>query len=130
MEEGNLNYLLVVLAVLFGLLILFSVLPFRIWMMAKISGVHINLLELTFMKMRSVAVVPIVKSMIMAKKAGIEVQKNELEAHSLAGGDVENAVTSMIIAKKSKKPISFAEACHMDLAMKDLTKKEHERSDP
>jgi len=116
MEDGNFTNLYIVLAVLFGLLILFYVLPLGLWIMAKISGVKLSLLELTFMKMRRVAIVPIVKSMIMAAKAGLDIQKDELEAHSLAGGNVEKVVTTMIQAKNKKEHISFKEACRMDLA--------------
>jgi len=122
MEKEIFTYIIAIGLIIFGFYILFSFVPFGIWLSARISGVKISLLELIYMKMRRIAPSPIVRSMIMAAKAGIEIDKDALEAHSLAGGNVENVVTGMIIAKNRDEQLSYKEACKFDLANKDLTK--------
>ncbi len=122
MDNGILTYLIIVGVSIFGFYILIAFIPFTTWITARISGLRITLLDLIYMKIRRIATAPIVRSMIMAAKAGIDIHQDALEAHSFAGGDVENVVTGMIIAKNKNKPLSFNEACKMDLAGKDLSK--------
>jgi uncharacterized protein YqfA (UPF0365 family) len=122
MEVGILTYLIIIGVSIFGFYILIAFIPFGTWITARISGLRITLLDLIYMKIRRVATAPIIRSMIMAAKAGIDIHMDALEAHSMTGGNVENVVTGMIIARNKNQPLSFNEACKMDLAGKDLTK--------
>lgn len=67
--------------------------PFFLWISARVSGVHISLLQLVLMRIRKVPAATIVRAMIEAHKAGLsDVTRDDLEAHYLAGGDVEKVV--------------------------------------
>ena len=123
MKDGILSYLILIGGSIFGFYILIAFIPFGTWISARISGIRISLLDLIYMKIRRIAPAPIVRSMIMAAKAGIEIPNEALEAHSMAGGNVENVVTGMIASKNKDRKLSFSEACKLDLAGKDLTKK-------
>ena len=63
------------------------------------------------------------KSIEMSAKAGIEIHMDALEEHSMAGGNVEHVITKLISAKNKEKHLSFKEACTLDLARKEVTKK-------
>jgi uncharacterized protein YqfA (UPF0365 family) len=121
MEGGIFTYLILIGVFIFGLYVLYSFVPFGIWVKAQISGVRISLLELINMKICRIAPSPIVRSMIMAARAHIEIHKDALEAHSKAGGDVEKVVREMIRARNNREHLSFKQACKLDLAIKDPT---------
>ena len=72
------------------LIIFFHYVPFFLWLSAKVSGVHISLIQLFLMRIRNVPPYIIVPGMIEAHKAGLKnITRDELEAHYLAGGHVE-----------------------------------------
>jgi uncharacterized protein YqfA (UPF0365 family) len=62
--------------------------PIGLWFKALVSGVHISLLQLVFMRLRKVPPTIVVNNMISATKAGLQLNQSELEAHYLAGGRV------------------------------------------
>ena len=68
------------------LIIFFHYVPFFLWLSAKVSGVHISLIQLFLMRIRNVPPYIIVPGMIEAHKAGLKnITRDELEAHYLAG---------------------------------------------
>ena len=59
------------IAIIF-LLIFFHYVPFLLWLSAKVSGVHISLLQLFLMRIRNVPPAIIVRALIEAHKAGLK----------------------------------------------------------
>lgn len=103
------------------LAIFFHYVPFFLWFSAKVSGVHISLLQLALMRIRKVPPYVIVRAMIEAHKADIpDVTRNGLEAHYLAGGHVEQVVHALVSASKAEMDLSFQMATAIDLAGRDV----------
>ena len=104
-------------------LILFGyIFPVGIWFQALISGVHVSLFQLVFMRFRKVPPTVIVNNMISAYKAGLKLSQNELEAHYLAGGHVNAVVNALISADKANMNLDFKTATAIDLAGRDVLK--------
>jgi uncharacterized protein YqfA (UPF0365 family) len=117
MEVG---VIIIVVASLIGLWIIFYFIPIGLWFRALVSGVHISLLQLIFMRWRKVPPGAIVQALIVGTKAGIELNRNELEAHYLAGGHVERVVNALVSASKANIDLSFKMATAIDLAGRDV----------
>lgn len=117
---GGASILLILLAV-FGLIIMFYVIPVRLWITAIFSGVRLKLFrDLVGMRLRKVPPANIVRSLITAHKAGIFVDTPQLEAHYLAGGQVNQVVNALISADKANIDLSFERATAIDLAGRDV----------
>jgi uncharacterized protein YqfA (UPF0365 family) len=108
--------LIVVIAVVFFLSILFSLVPLGLWISAGAAGVKVGLINLVGMRLRRVVPARIIKPKIKATKAGLEVSINELESHYLAGGNVDRVIDALIAAGKAEIPLSFKNAAGIDLA--------------
>ena len=90
------------------LIIFFHYVPFFLWLSAKVSGVHISLIQLFLMRIRNVPPYIIVPGMIEAHKAGLKnITRDELEAHYLAGGHVEKVVHALVSASKANIELPF-----------------------
>lgn len=114
-----------IFALVVGAIILLSVffhyVPFVLWLSAKVSGVHISLMQLFLMRIRHVPPHVIVQAMIEAHKAGLRnITRDELEAHYLAGGHVEKVVHALVSASKANIDLSFQMATAIDLAGRDV----------
>ncbi len=100
---------------------IFYILPINIWIPAIFSGVHIKLLNLTFMRVRRVPPSTIANAMILASKAGLnDVTSDGLETHYLAGGNVPTVVKALIVADKANIPLTFKQATAIDLAGRNV----------
>jgi len=117
MEVG---IVIIVAASLIGLWIIFYFIPIGLWFRALVSGVHISLLQLIFMRWRKVPPGAIVQALIVGTKAGIDLNRNDLEAHFLAGGHVERVVNALVSANKANIDLSFKMATAIDLAGRDV----------
>jgi len=106
---------IIILVVLFLYLV-----PLNLWFRALVSGVHISLFQLIFMRWRKVPPSIIVGAMIEGTKAGIRLERNDLEAHYLAGGHVERVVHALVSAAKANIDLSFKMATAIDLAGRDV----------
>ncbi|MGL4779464.1 MAG: flotillin-like protein FloA [Bacteroidales bacterium] len=105
----------------FLIILFFYFVPFPLWFSAKISGVHISLLQLMLMRFRKVPPSVIVRAMIEAHKAGLKnLTRDELEAHYLAGGHVERVVHALVSASKANIDLNFQMATAIDLAGRDV----------
>ncbi|MBQ4344517.1 MAG: flotillin-like protein FloA [Muribaculaceae bacterium] len=103
------------------LCIFFYYVPFFLWISARVSGVHISLIQLVLMRIRQVPATVIVKAMIEAHKAGLQdVKRDDLEAHYLAGGNVEAVVHALVSASKANIELGFKMATAIDLAGRDV----------
>jgi len=119
----SLGFLGVIGIVLLGILVLlfFYYVPFLLWLSAKVSGVHISLIQLFLMRIRKVPPHSIVRCMIEAHKAGLNnVKRDDLEAHYLAGGHIEKVVHALVSAAKANIELSFQMATAIDLAGRDV----------
>lgn len=120
MDPTYLTLILVAGGIIF-LLIFFHYVPFFLWLSAKVSGVHISLIQLFLMRIRNVPPYIIVPAMIEAHKAGLNtITRDELEAHYLAGGRVEKVVHALVSASKANIELSFQMATAIDLAGRDV----------
>lgn len=103
------------------LAVFFHYVPFFLWLSAKVSGVHISLVQLFLMRIRNVPPYTIVPAMIEAHKAGLKtITRDELEAHYMAGGHVEKVVHALVSASKANIELSFQMATGIDLAGRDV----------
>ena len=97
------------------------ILPFLLWISARVSGVRISLIQLFLMRIRKVPPQVIVRAMIEAHKAGLKtITRDELEAHYLAGGHVERVVHALVSASKANIDLGFQMATAIDLAGRDV----------
>ena len=104
------------------LIVFFYLVPVGLWFKALVSGVHISLVQLFFMRLRKVPPTIIVNNLISSSKAGLKLNQNELEAHYLAGGRVTNVVNALISADKANISLDFKTATAIDLAGRDVFK--------
>jgi len=110
----------IILAVLVIILFFFIMSSLSLWVQALITGAHVGLLNIVFMRFRKVPPKMIVESKIMAVKAGIEIPTDDLEAHYLAGGNVLRVVQALIAADKANIPLTFKRATAIDLAGRNV----------
>jgi uncharacterized protein YqfA (UPF0365 family) len=106
--------------ILIGLIVLFSFIPFRLWLAARFAGVPVGIFSLVGMRIRRVPPKLIVQAQISATKAGLDVTSNDLETHYLAGGNVMQVVTALISADKAGIRLPFKTATAIDLAGRDV----------
>lgn len=117
--ELTIIILCVVIVIL--LCVFFYYVPFFLWISARVSGVHVSMMQLVLMRIRKVPVAKIVQSMIEAHKAGLsDVTRDDLEAHYLAGGDFEKVVHALVSASKANIDLGFKMATAIDLAGRDV----------
>jgi uncharacterized protein YqfA (UPF0365 family) len=115
-----LTFLPFVLVIILIILLFFVGSFISLWIQALVSGAHVGLLNIVFMRFRKVPPKLIVESKIMAVKAGIEISTDDLESHYLAGGNVGRVVQSLIAADKANIDLKFNRAVAIDLAGRDV----------
>ena len=109
------------IVVLVCVIVFFYYVPFFLWISARVSGVHISLMQLFLMRIRKVPATTIVRAMIEAHKAGLsDVNRDDLEAHYLAGGNVDAVVHALVSASKANIDLGFKMATAIDLAGRDV----------
>jgi uncharacterized protein YqfA (UPF0365 family) len=92
----------------------------KLWVQALVSGAHVGIFNIVFMRFRKVPPKLIVESLIMAVKAGINVDTDGLESHYLAGGNVTRVVQALIAADKANIDLKFNRAAAIDLAGRNV----------
>ena len=108
-------------ALIICLCVFFYYVPFFLWISARVSGVHISLMQLFLIRIRKVPASIIVRALIEAHKAGLnDVNRDDLEAHYLAGGNVEKVVHALVSASKANIDLGFKMATAIDLAGRDV----------
>ncbi len=121
MELGGLTLMILIGVAFILLCIFFYYVPFFLWISARVSGVHISLIQLLLMRIRKVPATVIVRAMIEAHKAGLQdINRDDLEAHYLAGGNVEKVVHALVSATKANIDLGFKMATAIDLAGRDV----------
>lgn len=117
----NVTLILIIAGAAILLALFFYYCPFFLWISARVSGVHISLLQLVLMRIRQVPASVIVRALIEAHKAGLsDVNRDDLEAHYLAGGNVEKVVHALVSASKANIDLGFKMATAIDLAGRDV----------
>jgi uncharacterized protein YqfA (UPF0365 family) len=114
------SILLVVLGVACIVLLYFVGSSISLWVQALVSGAHVGLFTIVFMRFRKVPPKLVVNSKIMAVKAGIDIPTNDFESHYLAGGDVMRVVQALIAADKANIELAFNRAAAIDLAGRNV----------
>jgi len=121
--DGDASLLLAIIAlfaVIFFFGIILSMVPIRLWVAAKSTGVNVSLLQLVMMRFRRVPPPVIINSLIAATQARIELTVRDLEAHYLAGGNVVLLVNALISADKARIPLTAQRAAAIDLAGRNV----------
>jgi uncharacterized protein YqfA (UPF0365 family) len=109
--------IIVLILAVVGLILFFFVFSaLSLWIQALISGAHVGLLNIVFMRFRKVPPKLIVEAKIMAVKAGIDISTDSLESHYLARGNVQRVVQALIAADKANIALDFKRAAAIDLA--------------
>ncbi len=117
----EITLILILIALVIIICIFFYYVPFFLWISARVSGVHISLMQLFLMRIRKVPASVIVRALIEAHKAGLnDVNRDDLEAHYLAGGNVEKVVHALVSASKANIDLGFKMATAIDLAGRDV----------
>ncbi|MBD3344337.1 MAG: flotillin-like protein FloA [Chitinivibrionales bacterium] len=109
-----------VLAVAALILFFFIASALSLWIQALISGAHVGLLNIVFMRFRKVPPKLIVESKIMGVKAGLVIDTDALESHYLAGGNVMRVVQALIAADKANIDLKFDRCVAIDLAGRNV----------
>jgi uncharacterized protein YqfA (UPF0365 family) len=117
---GVSQVLIVILVIAAIVLLYFVGSALSLWIQALVSGAHVGLLNIVFMRFRKVPPKLVVESKIMAVKAGIEIGTDDLESHYLAGGDVMRLVQALIAADKANIDLKFNRAAAIDLAGRNV----------
>ena len=112
--------ILVIIVVAIIVLLFFVGSAISLWIQALVSGAHVGLLNIVFMRFRKVPPKLIVTSKIMAVKAGLDLSTDNLESHFLAGGNVSRVVQALIAADKANIELKFNQAAAIDLAGRDV----------
>ncbi len=110
----------IVIAIFVIIFVLFVASSIKLWIQALVSGAHVGLFTIVFMRFRKVPPKLIVESLIMAVKAGISVDTDGLESHYLAGGNVTRVVQALIAADKANIDLKFNRAAAIDLAGRNV----------
>jgi uncharacterized protein YqfA (UPF0365 family) len=117
----NMNVaLLIIIAIAAIVLFFFVGSAISLWVQALVSGAHVGLFNIVFMRFRKVPPKLIVTSKIMAVKAGLDFSTDSLESHYLAGGNVSRVVQALIAADKANIELEFNRAAAIDLAGRDV----------
>jgi uncharacterized protein YqfA (UPF0365 family) len=111
---------LIIIAIAAIVLFLFVGSAISLWVQALVSGAHVGLFNIVFMRFRKVPPKLIVTSKIMAVKAGLDFSTDSLESHFLAGGNVSRVVQALIAADKANIDLEFNRAAAIDLAGRDV----------
>jgi len=119
---GELNYPLIFGggAGLVFLLLVFWMVPVRLWIAAKAASAGVSMLTMIAMRLRRVPPDTVVGARIAAVKAGIDAPIDWLEAHYLAGGRVNSVINALISADKANMDLDFQRAAAIDLAGRDV----------
>lgn len=117
----NPNMILTFVVLAIVLVILFVIgSAIKLWIQALVSGAHVGILNIVFMRFRKVPPKLIIESKIMAVKAGIDINTDLLESHYLAGGNLARVVQALIAADKANIDLEFNRAAAIDLAGRDV----------
>ncbi|MEJ2661236.1 MAG: flotillin-like protein FloA [Desulfobacteraceae bacterium] len=111
---------LIIIAIAAIVLLFFVGSAISLWVQALVSGAHVGLFNIVFMRYRKVPPKLIVTSKIMAVKAGLDFSTDSLESHYLAGGNVSRVVQALIAADKANIELEFNRAAAIDLAGRDV----------
>lgn len=118
---SNFSLAALILIIVLGIVLLsFVGSSISLWVQALVSGAHVGLLNIAFMRFRKVPPKLIVTSKIMAVKAGLDLTTDALESHFLAGGNVSRVIQALIAADKANIDLGFNRAAAIDLAGRDV----------
>ena len=102
------------------IIVMWVMVPFKLWFRALVSSAHISMIKLIGMKLRKVDLQLIVLNYITAKKAGLKITVDELETHFMAGGNVEKVVKALVAAFSANIDLTVQKAKAIDLAGRDV----------
>jgi len=112
--------IIILIAALFALILLTSIVPIPLWISAVFAGVRVGIGDLVGMRLRRVSPPAVVRPLVAATQAGLVLNTKQLEGHYLAGGRVQNVVNALISADKANLGLDFKQAAAIDLAGRDV----------
>ena len=107
---------------LIAIIVFLIIVPFRLYILAFVSGAHITAAKLISMKYRKLDVKQIVETYIASKKAGLNISITEYESHLQAGGNIERLMKALLLARQSKISLDIQTAKTLDKSGEDLLK--------
>ncbi|MDR2505714.1 MAG: flotillin-like protein FloA [Oscillospiraceae bacterium] len=113
-------FIIIIAVVFIVLTVLFTFVPFPLWISATASGLKISIGTLVGMRIRRIAPSRIVYPMIKATKAGLNLSISKIEAHYLAGGNIDRVIDALIASQSAHIQLDFDEARAIDLAGRDV----------
>jgi len=119
-DPGILSVAGIAAIIFVAIMVLFYLVPIRLWIAAWSSGAYVGLVTLIGMRLRRVPPMVVVNARISAVKAGLAIPIDALEAHFLAGGNVTRVVNALISADKANIDMPFKRAAAIDLAGRDV----------
>lgn len=106
---------------LVGMQLFFYVVPFPLWLSARLSNVEVGLVDLFSMRMfRKIPPHELILPAITAQYAGIPVSIAKLQSHYMAGGSVHNVINALIAASKARIELDWDTATGIDLAGRNV----------
>ncbi len=112
-------FALLALALALVLLVVFTVF-FKLWLLARASGVPVTIFDMLFMRLRRVPPETVVQVMISMTKAGIAADIDDVESQILAGGNIAAVADALVRASKAGIDIDFRRLAAIDLAGRDV----------
>lgn len=104
-----------------ALKIFFSLIPFPLWLSARLSNVQVGLGDLMVMRMfRNIPPHELVLPAITAAYAGIPIPIDKLQSHYMAGGNVQRVIAALIAASKAQIELTWDTATSIDLAGRNV----------
>jgi uncharacterized protein YqfA (UPF0365 family) len=114
------EYIVAPVVILILIIVFLTLVPLRLWISARASGVRVSIFTLIGMRIRRVSPARIVDPLIKAEKAGMNLNIRKMEAHFLAGGNIDRVINALIAAQGANIQLAFEEACAIDLAGRDV----------
>ena len=110
----------VIVGILFLAFLIFAFSYGVLYIKALLAEAHVGIFELIGMRLRGVRPSVIVDCRIIAIKAGLPIETRALETHYLASGNVPTVVRALVAASKANIPLTFNQACAIDLAGRNV----------
>lgn len=120
MIAGEITAIVLASGVFVFFLIVFILMPKKVFFMAIFSGVFLSPFRLISMKLRKEEYLEIVKAYILSKKSHIKISFYQLEIISSSGGHPLNIVEGLNAAKSAKLDIDLEFAKAVDIAGMDF----------
>lgn len=117
---GWIVLIVILLIITSFIVVLFLLVPMKMWFKASSNGAKIPIVKLAGLKQQKADIAKIVDNYIIIKKAGISISLDEMQTHISAGGNIVNVVNALVSAENTKVDLSVDLAKAIDLSGKNV----------